>query len=153
MKYKSSELELPPLGENIAVKMHGFFQVGSFYINEEGRRAFNTERLIKSYEENDEEKLLLKWSYLPKFKSIKEEKPPVGVLILVAFRDDCLEEGFYNYFYLKHFSKGQFKIDVYDNSNKKEIEIDAWLPLDTFDDDEGQYTQTGINEIKDQSVY
>lgn len=133
MKYKSSELELPPLGEIMAVKTEKNTVIGEFYINAKKERQFNNRLNFDLCYSCVNVRDGYKWSPLPQFKSIKKEKPPVGINVLMAcasFYDEVLDT-----FVLLHFIKGQKKQMGRDHANHKEIEVDAWLPLEAFDED------------------
>jgi len=147
MKYKSSELELPPLGEIIVIRKRSFnedqntcietFLIGNFYITSEKERDFETfthlhgpDLILVPYLKGK-----YKWAFLPKFKSVKEERPPIGIDVLWGISEIGSEVGFLNSFKVFHLTNGKKTVYIKNNFNDKIEEVEMWLPLEAFDED------------------
>ena len=134
MKYKNSDLELPPLGEIIVVSSDERKIIGEFYLDSDRKRKFRDRCALQdaSLFVNCIEGSY-KWASLPKFKSAKKELPPVGIDVLFACAS--FDQNVLNYFNVQHFIKGQKREYARDNTNAKEILIDAWIELENFNED------------------
>lgn len=136
MKYKDINLELPPVGELLVTTSEGRgYYVGYFLKNNDKKRLFfelaffdlskkNLDRFFLGIETE-------KWAPLPKFKSVKDDPPPVGEIVLFKLSDEKIEEDTdirEHAFSMGCLLKGQKK---YVN----EVQYDEWIEMNVFQED------------------
>ena len=120
MKYKKTELELPPLGKDVCVSnAEGEIDYGFFYVRR-GERHFQSCSLFYRM-------FFSEWTYwaiMPDFKDPKKELPPVGHSVL-----GCCAEGvtsFREYMYV-------VLLDDMDKIMVDGKEIDGWIEPEALD--------------------
>lgn len=130
MKFKSIELELPPLGEYVCIREKNNeneddlgVDYGFFYLRY-GERSFQSTSLVSLFSLDWSSEA--DWALMPEFKSIQEELPEVGTSVLGMCIDE--ETGFQEYCYVV-LLKDEATIFV------KGKEIDGWLEIEAFDRD------------------
>ena len=132
MKYKSIELESPPLGEVVvAMDAEKLSSIGYFYISQDKQLFCDTLKIIDSrfksengfcYVEMGEAK---KWANLPKFKSIKTEPPPFGIEILLSGKT----KGWRGY---------NIGVNLKDDNLEdrgEDVKLDSWIEMEAFKED------------------
>ncbi len=145
MKYKKIDLELPPLGEVLVAKaLQGTTVLGYYYLKGE-KRAFHTMFTLPNYNyvASQDDPILfntinydynpsefIKWAKIPKLKTLKKERPPIGTEVLLSFiskhcRGYCLGTNLKDYV---------LEDRINDIGDKKVI-IDSWLELEEFKED------------------
>lgn len=126
MKYKDINLELPPLGKVIAIidNNENLF-IGYFFIHK-NEKAFSTlwRRIAWEYVNNPR-----KWAYLPIFKDLKDEKPPIGIEVLGSYRDS------YGRRYKEITNVEDYEIKNMLIDNFDTIEVDSWIGFEAFKED------------------
>lgn len=130
MKYKSVDLELPPIGE-ILVTTDGnaIGGIGYFYLSNEKRLykcmvAFPASTVCTGW--TYEETTPKKWAALPKFKSLKKNKPPIGIEVVFCAVG---EPG--NKMYGVGINIKDSALSITDKTSV----LESWIELEVFDED------------------
>jgi len=88
MKYKKVELELPPLGQLILVKMeNGDCQIGFFYTLE-GEKEFKPICSIEGSVNYCDLKEIKEWKHIPSLHSLKDKPLPIGQCVIVKYKGE-----------------------------------------------------------------
>lgn len=144
MKYKKIDLELPPLGEVIVAKgAQETTVLGYFYLKGE-KRSFQRMFTLPNYnnvaEVDDilrygsafitDETNFIKWAKMPKLKTLKKVRPPIGTEVLLSSvskhgRGYCVGTNLKDY----------VLEDRINDMNDKKVTIDSWLEIETFKED------------------